>query len=133
MAATITTWSTTSGEPAKPHPVELEIETSSSGTVASETASISSGAPQRSIGAAPLKNAHHTRTPSPPSSAPTMATGAASGASSGSPIQVDHNSVTMTIPGRSLSARGGCRGAVLITPVYDGIGLRMVPGRAISQ
>lgn len=103
--------------------------------MASETASISSGAPQRSIGAAPLKKAHYTRTPSAPRSAPTMAIGAASGASSGSPIQVDHNSVTMKMPGRSLSARGGSRGmnAVLVTPLYDAIGLRMVPGRAISQ
>ena len=103
--------------------------------MASETASISSGAPQRSIGAAPLKNAHHTMTPSPPRSAPTTAIGAASGASSGSPIQVDHNSVTMTMPGLSLSARGGWRGAraVLITPLYDAIRLRIVPGRAISQ
>ena len=111
--------------------IELEIETSSNGTVASETASISSGAPHRSIGAAPLKNAHHTMTPSPPSSAPTIAIGAASGASSGSPIQVDHNSVTMTMPGQSRRARAVCRGArdVLITTLYDAMRLRPVPVR----
>ena len=56
--------------------IELGIEMSSSGTVASETASIGSGAPRRSSGTAPLENAHHAMPPSPPRSTPTIAVGA---------------------------------------------------------